>query len=144
MATGSQLQPTDRLAAPEKDAAIVALFRDTPWGDIGNALLGVEIALSLLMEATRDDFHAWLEASEREYLDEFALTKGQIAALSAERRRGYVAQLIRDIALDIGVATELGGRVGQPRDDRDSLGYLDPTYLWRGMTQETAPTGDGE
>jgi hypothetical protein len=105
--------------------AVAELLAGTPWADISNAAMSVEIVLALLLRVTAGDFATWEEAAENAgYENEYDVTDADLSAMPGALRRGYVARLIRNVALDFGVGTEYGGDVGVRRGDRDSLAFL--------------------
>lgn len=105
--------------------ALARLLGLTPWADIFNALLGVEIVLGLLLEATHHDFLVWqAEADAAGYPNEFDISEAELARMPDRLRRGYIARLIRNVALDFGVATEYSGQLGARRNDDGSLAPL--------------------
>jgi hypothetical protein len=110
---------------PTQIRALQSLVGQTPFADIANALVGVEIVLGLATEATREAFWLWEEQADAAgYADEFALDSAQIEAMSDEWRLAYIARLLRTVALDVGIGTEFGGLVGARRNDPGTLAPL--------------------
>ena len=106
--------------------ALAAIERN-PWGDVVQAVEGVDQGLLLAMGATTGAFLLWHadDAGERRFGDEFELTPQQVDDLDPEWRLAYVARLIRTIALCWGVATEFSSSaLGTPDEEASSPGSL--------------------
>jgi hypothetical protein len=78
--------------------ALAAIERN-PWGDVAQAVRGVDQGLLLAMEATTTAFLLWQvdDAGEQQFGDEFALTPQQVDDLDPEWRLAYVARLLRTL-----------------------------------------------
>jgi hypothetical protein len=88
----------------------LALLESLPWGDIDNALRGMEEALRRAMEATRQEFQEWEQEFgprvEEVGFDEFTLPAEEIEALPCGVKLAYVARLLRSLAMAYGVTTD--------------------------------------
>lgn len=129
-----------KLNARQRDR-LIGLLESTPWGDIANSLMGVEIVLGLLLEATRHDFLIWeSEAEEAGRPDEYDISATELARMPDRLRRGYLARHIRNIALGFGLDIEFGRQPGiVDRSRRDAL-----APLLRDLVEIATPSGDEE
>jgi hypothetical protein len=107
------------------------LIEKLPWGDVDSALCGMEEALRLAMEATRDDFRYWeMHVEEAGFVDEFSLTPEEVAELSPEWRLAYVARLLRSLAMAYGVSTDYARNEAGLVGENNEYG---PAELLRGL-----------
>lgn len=86
------------------------------WGDMDNAIRGLEICLRRALKATGEDFARWENdlgpGLEQAGFDEFNLPRNLIEEMPLDERLAYVARLLRSLALDYGVSAEFGGGRG--------------------------------
>ena len=103
----------------------VDLLEDLAWGDIPWSIDTIDRAMQLALEATSDDFARWENEDILGCIDEFSLTKQQVRDLSERWRLAYVARLLRTIAHEYGVNTELGnGVLGALHADPKRIGSI--------------------
>ena len=76
------------------------------WGDLEQALYGLEAALALALEATGHAIQLWEgeDGGEERFGDEFALSAGQVDSLDDEWRLAYIARLLYTAAETYGVS----------------------------------------
>jgi hypothetical protein len=96
--------------------ALATYVDKTPWGDVAGTLDATDEALRLALLVTRDDFLEWEARFEAAGVDEFMLAR-QRAPLSAKDRSALLARLIRDVALNYGMGTEIGDHLGHISDE---------------------------
>ncbi len=100
-------------------AAFRAIRGAVPWGEWDGRFPDMEVALRLLLEATRDDLH-WYdeeleEAVEARWGDEFSVPLEVVAALKPGHKLAYLGRLIITLALSYGVSLDAHRRrPGQP------------------------------
>jgi hypothetical protein len=120
-----------RQFGPSQEQAALDVIERMAWGDLDDAIRGLELCLRRALEATREDFVRWEDGDfEQRFGDEFSLADAQVEELSSEDRLAYLARLLRSLALHSGVSAVLGdgrgGLVGQ--EDASS-----PAALLRGL-----------
>jgi hypothetical protein len=79
--------------SPSEQQAI-DLLEDLPWGDVEQEIYGLEVALSLALEATGAAIQLWEEEGEQRFGDEFALSADEVASLDEDWRLAYIARLL--------------------------------------------------
>ena len=85
-------------------AQVVALLEDLPWGDVEQAIYGLEVALGLALEAVGNAIDLWEDKGEERFEDEFALSAKQVASLDDNWQLAYIARLLHSAALSYGVS----------------------------------------
>ena len=114
-------------------AHALALLEDLPWGDLEQAIYGLEVALALALEAVGDAIDLWEDEGEDRFGDEFSLSAEQVDSLDDEWRLAYVARLLHTTAHSYGVSPHAppgrssDGPVTSPaswRDDGISIARL--------------------
>ena len=96
------------------------------WGDLPYVVFDFEDALRLALLATADDLKLWeAEAEARGWHDEFEVPPEDLANMSVEWQRAYVARLIATVALRYGMSTgDSAGPVGDIDRGVDSSAAL--------------------
>lgn len=107
--------------APEQRERALALLEAMAWGDMDGYIRSLEAALRLALEVTAEDFRRWDDylgpELECDGFDEFSMPPGRVEAMSDEEKLGYVARLLRSLALSYGVSAGFGA----DRGDRGGL-----------------------
>lgn len=119
---------------PTQQAEALVLLERMAWGDMDNAIRGLEICLRLALEATGEDFLRWENdlgpAFEDDGYSEFTLPREVIRDMPLDEKLAYVARLLRSLALSYGVSFEVGrarpGAVGEADE-------TSPAALLRGL-----------
>jgi hypothetical protein len=88
----------------EERAQATALLEALPWGDLEQAIYGLEVTLALALEATGDAIQQWEDEGEERFGDEFSLSAEQIASLDDDWRLAYIARLLHTAAHSYGVS----------------------------------------
>lgn len=84
---------------PGQRRRAIQVIESLPWADAEDAIVSLEQALFRAVEATSADFALWRTQLEDHFEFELFIAEGDIAAMSAEERWGYVSSLLR-IAVD--------------------------------------------
>lgn len=75
---------------PDQQERVLAIFRDTPWGDVAGALGVIDRGLEIAMRATSTDFFYWEQHADSAGIpDEFNVP--DLSALSDTWRYALVA-----------------------------------------------------
>ena len=98
----SQLMKRRQFNDAQRTQAI-DLIESLPWGDVGEAIRGLEVALALALEAVGDAVDLWEEEGEERFGGEFQLSADQVASLDHEWRLAYIGRLLRTAAYAYGV-----------------------------------------
>jgi hypothetical protein len=113
------------MAPPQFDQVqreqVLELVESLAWGDMEQAIYGLEVALALALEATGDAIHLWEQQGEERFGDECGLSYEQIAELDGEWRLAYIARLLHSAAFAYGVSPSAPGRT------RDGELVISPT-----------------
>lgn len=115
----------------------MALLEDLLWGDLEQAIYGLEVTLVLSLEATGDAIRQWEDEGEERFGDEFSLSAEQVASLDDEWRLAYIARLLHTAAYSYGVSPRASpgrtpdGHVTSPVSWSDQPGSI--ARLLRGL-----------
>ncbi len=101
----------------------IDLIESLPWGDVREAIRGLEVALALALEAVGDAVDLWEEEGEERFEGEFQLSTDQVASLDHEWRLAYIGRLLRTAAYAYGVPPH-----GTP--GRTTEGEVTPPISW--------------
>jgi hypothetical protein len=113
----------------EQHERVIDLVAELPWGDVDNAICGLEEALRLALEATDDAFPYWeMVAEDIGVEDEFELAPDQVRDLSLHDLLAYIARLVRTLALCYGVNAGFGDGTHIGEEDPHS-----PAAILRGL-----------
>jgi hypothetical protein len=120
-----------------QSAQAMELIESLAWGDMEQAILCLEIALALALEATGDANRRWEAEGEERFGDEFKLSAEQVAELDHEWRLAYIARLLHDAAYGYGISPDVppgrtneGDPVTAPNSNSASTS---PARLLRGL-----------
>ena len=103
--------------------AAIDLLESLPWGDVEQAIYGLEAALALAIEAVGGALRLWEDEGEERFGDEFTLSAEQVASLDDEWRLAYIARLLDTARLGYGVSAN-----GSP--GRNTEGEVTPPVSW--------------
>jgi hypothetical protein len=135
-------------ASQRSDA--MELIESLAWGDMEDAISGLEVALALALEATGDAIRLWEAEGEERFGDEFTLSAEQVADLGDEWRLAYIARLLHTAAHSYGISPNVPpGRTneGQPVTAPGANAWSSsPAQLLRGLNDllyGVSPSGAG-